>query len=182
MGRFGPRQPLVDGEGIYTLSHRFVRGRESAAQTRQVQEEAGPSEFPSLLSGHISAGDIVTVPVDTVAGVSEPRLLALARGFVLELGLMGSWLASTMSRLLMGFSEEDGELGWQLRWDSGLIGMRCLRVWAGYGIILHGCFMPRRTGRLSRWGICGGGHVCRGCRDSCPVILSWAEFEPGAGD
>ena len=74
------------GEGIHRFTHRFVRRRESAVR---VQEGAGSSESPSLLSGHINAGDAVAVSVDTVAGVSEPRLLALARGFVLELGPTG---------------------------------------------------------------------------------------------
>ena len=69
-----------EGEGIYTFGHRFVRVWESAAQTRQAQEEAGSSSSPSLLSGHTNAGDTVTVSVDTVMGVREPRLLTLAQG------------------------------------------------------------------------------------------------------
>ena len=50
-----------------------------------MQREARSSESPSLLSGHINAGDSMTVSVDTIAGVSESRLLALARWFLLEL-------------------------------------------------------------------------------------------------
>ena len=77
MGRFGPRRPLVDamreeqGSG-YTGSVTVLCGvGESAAQTRQVQEEARSSESPSLLSGHTNAGDTMTVSVKTIAGVSR---------------------------------------------------------------------------------------------------------------
>lgn len=57
MGRFGPRHPLVDPiqeegkeRGSTGPRHHFVRRRESAARIRQVPEEAGSSESPSLLS------------------------------------------------------------------------------------------------------------------------------------
>ena len=64
-----------EGEGIHRFSHRSVCGRETVVETRQVQEEARSSEPPSLLSGHIDAGDTVIVSVDTIAGVR--RLLEL---------------------------------------------------------------------------------------------------------
>ena len=67
-------------EGIHRFSHCLVRGRESVVQTRQVQKEARSSES----SGHVKAGDAVTVSFDTIASLSEPRLQALAREFVLE--------------------------------------------------------------------------------------------------
>ena len=87
MGSFGPRRSLVDlmrkekgKEGFHMSSHRFLWQMESATQTRQVQEEAASSESPSLLSGHTNAGDAMTVSLDTIAGVSELRLLGAHGG------------------------------------------------------------------------------------------------------
>jgi DNA replication ATP-dependent helicase Dna2 len=59
---------LVKGEGkIHQFTYRFVR-----------QKRTGSGDTASLLSGHMAIGDAVTVSV-------EPDLLALARGFILEL-------------------------------------------------------------------------------------------------
>ena len=92
MGHFGPRRPLADpmreeqGRGYTGSVTVLCGGGESAVQTRQVQEAAQSSESPSLLSGHINAGDIMTISVDNIADVSESKLLALTRWFLLELG------------------------------------------------------------------------------------------------
>ena len=43
-----------------------------------MQEEAGSSESLSLLSGHINAGDAITISFDPVVSVSELKLLARA--------------------------------------------------------------------------------------------------------
>ena len=100
-----------EGEGIHRFTHRFVRRRESAPKIGQAQEEAESSEPPSLLSGHINAGDAVTVSVDTVAGVSEPRLLALARGFVLELGPTGVVVGVDHEVSVDGILKRVGKMG-----------------------------------------------------------------------
>ena len=120
-----------EGEGIHRFSHRFVRGRESAVQTRQVQEEAGSSESPSLLSGHINVGDTVTVSVDTIAGVSEPRLLTLARGFVLELGPTGVVVGVDHEVSVDGILKRVGKI--RVTGDMAFLGIDRNEMFAGMG-------------------------------------------------
>ena len=88
VGLFGILCGRRVGEGIRRFSHHFVRKGECCAD----KTSAGGSRiFRASLAAERThqAGDTVTVSVDTTTGVSEPRLLALRQGFVLELGPTG---------------------------------------------------------------------------------------------
>ena len=64
---------LKSGPGVSKIHrHTYTFVRKSLASQTQVRTQ------PSLLSGHITKGDAVTISI-------EPNLLALSRGFVLEL-------------------------------------------------------------------------------------------------
>ncbi|THH05716.1 hypothetical protein EW145_g4595 [Phellinidium pouzarii] len=72
------RNEAAKDNRIHQFTYAFVR-QKHFLPTLAASRTSHP-RFPSLLHGHITTGDAVTVSVS-----DNPRLLALARGFVLEL-------------------------------------------------------------------------------------------------
>ena len=63
---------------IHRFTYRFVRSSQPQYRSRAQCSRMGDEEVESLLSGHIDVGEAIIVSV-------EPDLLALARGFVVDL-------------------------------------------------------------------------------------------------
>lgn len=86
---------------IHKFTYRFIRSSQRQSHT-QIWTQAGgkEGESPSLLSGHMAVGEPITVSV-------EPDLLALARGFIVDL---------TPKMVVVGVDHElDLEtIGWRL--------------------------------------------------------------------
>ncbi|KAJ3575988.1 hypothetical protein NP233_g746 [Leucocoprinus birnbaumii] len=87
---------------IHKFTYRFIRSSQPQYRTqfRTQYSAVNEEEAGSLLSGHISVGEAITISV-------EPDLLALARGFVVDL---------TPSAVILGVDHElDLErIGWRL--------------------------------------------------------------------
>ncbi|KAF9448170.1 Dna2-domain-containing protein [Macrolepiota fuliginosa MF-IS2] len=62
---------------IHKFTYRFLRSSETRTSTRKTQD-GKEEEYESLLSGHMAVGEAITVSI-------EPDLLALARGFIVDL-------------------------------------------------------------------------------------------------